>query len=320
MKKRYPVYDQSTITEIKKLVDNCSDWLSARKIISESLGIHPDNATRMNKKYGFWISDDDLESEKPLFKSRKMKRLFMDIETSPNVVLSWRIGYKINLEHSNILKERAIICIGYKWEGEKEVYALHWDENQNDKKMLEDFLKIANDADEIVMHNGDKFDLPWFKTRCIFHGLTPLPSYKTVDTLQWARRKFYFNSNKLDYIAKFLGLEGKIKTEYNLWKEIVLNKSSASMKLMLDYCKKDVCLLESVWKRLSLVVSHKTHVGVLNGSEKWACPHCGSKNVKLHKVKVTASGTTQFEMKCEKCSAYYTISKSDYSDFLNSLV
>lgn len=318
MKKLKPFYNKQTIEQVRSLVTHCEQWTDARKLISDYLNIHPDNATRMNKKYVFWKApsgtDQNLETPR-----RKIRRLFMDIETSPNVVLSWRIGFKINLEHSNILRERAIICIGYKWEGEKQVYALRWDENQDDKVMLENFLKIANEADEIVMHNGDKFDLPWVKTRCLFHGLNPFPSYKTVDTLQWARRKFYFNSNKLDYIAKFLGLEGKIKTEYNLWKSIVLDKSDASMNMMLDYCKKDVSLLEMVWKKLCLAVPHKTHVGVLSGAEKWTCPHCGSKNVKLNKTRVTSNGTIQYQMKCLDCGGYYTISQAAYKLFIGEV-
>lgn len=248
-------------------------------------------------------------------RGRKIKRLFWDIETSPNVVLSWRIGYKINISHDNLLKERAIICIGYKWEGDPVVHVIHWDKDQNDRSMLEAFLKVANEADELIAHNGDSFDMPWFKTRCLFHGLQTIPDYKTVDTLQWARRKFYFNSNKMDYIAKFLGMGGKIKTEFDLWKEIVLNSCPAAMKRMCDYCKKDVALLEQVWKRLSAVVPQKTHVGVLTGSDKWTCPRDGSQNVCVTKTRVTAAGTVSYQMQCNDCGSYYTISARAHADY-----
>jgi hypothetical protein len=50
------------------------------------------------------------------------KRLFYDIETSPNIGLFWQSGYKLNIDHSNIIQERAIICICWKWEGQKEVH------------------------------------------------------------------------------------------------------------------------------------------------------------------------------------------------------
>lgn len=253
-------------------------------------------------------------------KTKKIRRLFWDIETSPNIVLSWRVGYKINLDADNILKERKIICIGWKWEGENKVTVIHWDENQDDKKILERFLKVANEADELIYQNGDQFDLPWFRTRCIFHGFQCMPDYKTCDTLQWARRNFYFNSNKLDYIAKYLGLGEKIHTNYGLWKQIVLHKCTKSMNLMTAYCAKDVILLEKVWGRLHLFAKPKTHAGVTMGKEKYTCAHCGSEDVSKSKTKITAQGTVQHQMQCKKCHGYYTISDLDFEHYKNKKV
>jgi hypothetical protein len=234
------------------------------------------------------------------------------------VVLSWRVGYKINIDSENILKERAIICIGWKWEGEKEAHTLCWDENHSDKAMLEKFLEVANEADELVHHNGDKFDLPWFKTRCLFHGLQTFPDYKSSDTLQWARRKFYFNSNRLNYIAQYLGLGGKIKTEFGLWKSIVLDKCPKALKSMSDYCKRDVILLEQVWKRLESHVTVKTHAGVLLGSDNWTCPRTGSKNVRVSKTRVTANGTTKYQMQNLDNGSYYSISPVAYKKYIEA--
>ena len=160
----------------------------------------------------------------------KRRRLFFDIETSPNIGLFWEAGYKKNIDYSNIIQERAIICICYKWEDEKEVYSLQWDSKQNDKTMLTKFIEVANLATEMVGHNGDKFDLAWIRTRCLFHHIPMFPKYLTIDTLKVARQKFRFNSNRLNYIADFLGLGQKIKTEYSLWKDILLHKDKVAME------------------------------------------------------------------------------------------
>ena len=48
-------------------------------------------------------------------------RLFFDIETSPNIGFFWQSGYKLQVPYTNIIKERAIICICYKWENDKKV-------------------------------------------------------------------------------------------------------------------------------------------------------------------------------------------------------
>jgi hypothetical protein len=243
-----------------------------------------------------------------------VKRLFLDLETSPNIVLSWRVGWEIKIDAENIIKERAIICAGYKWEGDRGASCITWDANQDDAALLNKIIHIIGEADEVVMHNGDKFDLPWVRARAAFHGLV-VPPTKTVDTLQWARRKFNFNSNKLDYIARFLGMGGKIKTEFGLWKEICLNKCPKSLKKMADYCKRDVELLEKVHARLAAFVPAKTHVGVLAGGEKWSCPYTGSKSVSCYKTRITASGTKQFQMKNKDTGRYYQIGEPAFTAY-----
>jgi uncharacterized protein YprB with RNaseH-like and TPR domain len=241
----------------------------------------------------------------------KRRRLFFDIETSPNIGLFWEAGYKKNITTDNIIRERAIICICYKWEDEKEVYALQWDAKQNDKRMLEQFVKVANTANELVGHNGDKFDLAWIRTRCLFHGIDMFPTYQTIDTLKVARSKFRFQSNRLNYIAEFLGLGGKIKTEFNLWKDILLNKDKVAMEKMIKYCKKDVSLLEEVYKLLGNHIAPKTHYGVVFGEDRGSCPECGAGSEDLIKNNsvVTASGLTRIQYKCKVCNKFH--SKTD---------
>ena len=84
--------------------------------------------------------------EKQLFNydQEKIKRLFFDIETSPMVVYSWRVGWKLTIPTDNIIEDWKIICISYKWEGEDKVHSLDWGNKRCDKKLLKDFIKIAN--------------------------------------------------------------------------------------------------------------------------------------------------------------------------------
>jgi hypothetical protein len=245
-----------------------------------------------------------------------MNRLFFDLETAPNIVLSWRVGRQITINPDSILKERSIICIGYKWEHQKKTQALVWDAKQNDKAMLERFVEIANTADELVAHNGDKFDLPWVRTRCIFHGVPMFPSYKIIDTLQWARRRFCFNSNKLDYLGKFLGVGGKTHTEYDLWKRILLENDRTALKAMVDYCKRDVEMLQQVYDKLAAQSPHHTHVGAMMGLDNWTSPFNGSIKVKRSITKVSAHGVRKHGMVCLTSGRYYTISDKAYKEYV----
>ena len=234
----------------------------------------------------------------------KRKRLFFDIEVSANIGIFWQSGYKLNIGPESIIKERAIICICYKWEDAKDVHYLQWDHKQNDKRMLEAFVKVANEADELVGHNGDRFDLAWIRTRCLFHGIDMFPKYTTIDTLKIARQKFKFNSNKLNYIADFLGIGEKIKTDFGLWKRIMFDKCPKAMTEMIKYCKKDVILLEKVYKALSQHVHNKTHYGVIFGQDRGSCVECGSDEIYKQKTVTLASGRKRVELKCKTCGKY----------------
>jgi uncharacterized protein YprB with RNaseH-like and TPR domain len=218
----------------------------------------------------------------------------------------WQAGYKQRIDYSNIIKERAVICICYKWEDEKEVYSVKWDSKQNDKKLLQEFVEVAGQANELVGHNGDKFDLAWIRTRCLFHGIEMFPTYTTIDTLKISRSKFKFNSNRLDYIARFLGMGGKIKTDFNLWKDIVLENSSQAMEKMVKYCKKDVVLLERVYGHLKTHLEPKTHYGVIFGQDRGSCPECGSDDLRRMVKRTTATGLKKIQYQCNSCHRYHT--------------
>lgn len=251
---------------------------------------------------------------------KPIRRLFWDIETSPNVVLAFRAGYDVTINHDSIVEERKVICIGYKWEGERKVTVLRWDKNQCDKSMLTKFIAVANEADELVAHFGDRFDMPWFRTRCLLHGLEPLPAYKTIDTKAWASKYFYFNSNKLDYLSTVLGHGGKLHTEFSLWKNILMKNCQKSLDYMCRYCGVDVLKLEKVYHDLKFCVRPKTHAGVAAGLANWTCPRDGSKNIKHSKLRVNSNGSKVHQMQCQDCGGYYPISESAYESYLKSRV
>ena len=234
------------------------------------------------------------------------KRLFFDIEVSPNMGFFWNPGHKISIGYENIIKERAIICICYKWEGDKQTHFLQWDKKQNDKRILSDFIKVANKADELIGHNGDKFDLAWIRTRCLFHKIEMFPQYVTIDTLKVARSKFRFNSNRLDYIGTFLGLGKKLHTGFDLWKDIVLRNDAKAMAKMIRYCKQDVVLLEKVYSEMKNHIPVKSHFGRVYLQDKGSCPECGSDDLLFIKNRFTAMGTKKAQYQCNTCHKYHT--------------
>lgn len=243
---------------------------------------------------------------------KKFRRLFFDIETSPNVVFSWNVGYDVRIDHDNILKERAIICICYKFEGDKKVHHLTWNKG-DDKKILEKFAGIINTADEVIGHNSDKFDIKWVRTRCLYHGIPMTHDIKSIDTLKASRSKFRFNSNKLDYIGKYLGLGEKLDTGgFSLWKDIILKNSRQAMNKMVEYCKQDVILLESIFQKINSYIPVKTNAAVMFERDSIACPECLSEHTVVNRHKVSAAGIKSISMHCQSCGKYFSISQTKF--------
>lgn len=164
-------------------------------------------------------------------------------------------------------------------------------------------------------------------SRAIQHGILALPKYNQYDTLKKARFHFNFNSNKLDYLAKLLGLEGKYKhAGMKMWDDIVLfdlfdigtqAQRDHSMNEMMTYNSMDVIQTEEVFNRLRVYAEHEVHHGVIMGKPKFTCPNDGSENVELVKTYVSKTGIIKRIMRCNDCNQSYILSNTEYLKFLN---
>lgn len=236
-----------------------------------------------------------------------MQRLFLDIETCPNVGYFWRTGYNLTLTPENIIRERQIICACWKWEGDDYVYSVDWGKEQDDRNVLEVLVPIIDEADQVVAHNGDRFDVRWIRGRCFVHSIAFPYRLCTFDTCREARKAFNLNSNKLDYLLKLKGHEGKMETGgFQLWTD-VMDGNKKSLVKMVEYCRGDVVKLEETFQDLLPYTSPTIHVGVMNGGPRWSCPMCGSENVISNGPVSTVTGMVKWRMQCKDCTSYYRI-------------
>jgi hypothetical protein len=238
------------------------------------------------------------------------RRLFLDIETSPLQVFVWSLNDKsnANISHKSIIKDRGVICICWKWAGEKKVESLTWSKGQSDKTMLKKFVPVLSEATEIIAHNGDRFDLPWIRGRCLTHGIPMAPTYPTIDTLKKSRQKFRLPSNRLDYLGNLLVGEQKIATGFGLWRDIVLHKSDTAMRKMVDYCKGDVLLLEKVWNKMAPFVEPATSIA----SHACDCPECGNPRPVVKGYRTRKTGSVYVQLLCKRCPKWYGVPLSKY--------
>lgn len=211
---------------------------------------------------------------------KKLKVLLFDIETAPNIGYTWT-KYETNV--IEFIKERYMLCFAAKWLDEKntQIHSLpdfknYSKDKTDDKELVKKLWDLIDQADVVIAHNGDKFDIKIMNARFIANGLTPPSPYKTVDTCKVARSKFGFNSNKLNDLGTVLGLGNKVETGgFSLWKGCMEGETSSWNK-MKKYNKIDVILLEKIYKALRPWMTTHPNVGI--NIDRHACNHCGSTN------------------------------------------
>lgn len=234
------------------------------------------------------------------------KILIFDIETAPNLAYVWG-KYEQNV--IDYEKEWYMLSFAYKWLGEKTVhvkslpdYKLYGKDKTNDKALVVELHKLFNEADVIIAHNGDQFDIKKSNARFLVHGLTAPSSYKTIDTKKVAKRYFNFNSNKLDDLGNILGLGRKVDTGgFELW----LGCMSGDMKSwakMCKYNKQDVVLLEAVYLRLRGWITGHPNLNVTEGTLS-NCPNCHSERLHARGYAVTRVNKYQ-RWQCQDCGAW----------------
>jgi hypothetical protein len=239
------------------------------------------------------------------------KILLYDIETSHNLLAKFDLREEYT-PHTNIVQERFVICAAWKLLGQKQTDAVAVTPKQalagDDSAALKVIHRVLSDADVIVAHNGDRFDLPWLNGRFLFHKMPPLPLMRSVDTLKVAKRAFSLNSNRLDYLGKFLGVGGKTTTPAGLWLQ-VLKGDAKAINTMVAYNKRDVTLLEDVFLRLRPYVPDFLNREFFGGDQN-ACPKCGSKNVERRGYKAALTQIYQ-QFFCRDCQGWFRARKAE---------
>jgi DNA polymerase elongation subunit (family B) len=233
--------------------------------------------------------------------------LLFDIETAPN--LAWVWG---KWEQNVIDFERNWYMLSWsaKWLGEKDTLAfglpdfpLYQRDKRNDKQLVSALWKLIDEADVVVAHNGDDFDIKKTNVRFIENGLPPPSPYRTIDTKKVAKRYFKFDSNKLDDLGSYLGLGNKIDTGgFELWQGCMEGDMKA-WKKMVAYNKQDVILLEKVYLKLRTWMQNHPNLNVINETTGH-CPLCSSSNVQRRGFSYTQTGKRQ-RFQCLDCYGWF---------------
>ncbi len=230
-----------------------------------------------------------------------MKVVLIDIETSPNTGYSWG---KWDQNIIAFKHEWELLCVAYKefGKGITKCVARPDFKDTTDKAITKAVWSILDEADVLIAHNGDAFDIPKLRAKFIEHDLPPPKPFKTIDTRKIARSQFKFNSNSLNDLGATLKLGKKMSTGgFDLWLGCMKGDPKCWRK-MIRYNIRDVLLLEKVYKRLRSW--YPNHPNLPLFEDRPGCPVCSSLNVQRRGFQVLKLRKAA-RLQCQKCSHWF---------------
>lgn len=231
---------------------------------------------------------------------------FIDIETAPILAAIWQLH-----EANAVWVERDTFLLSFsvKWAGDKRInthclcdYPGYDINKHSDLALCGELWKILEEADYVVAHNGDAFDVRKINARFAANGLLPPSPFKTIDTLKIARKRFKFDSNKLDNLGRYLpGCGRKIPhTGAELWRSCV-NGDPKAWSILRKYNTQDVRLLERVYERLKPWAQFDLRPYT---DAHYGCPVCLSPKVQRRGISVARSRRYQ-RYQCQDCGHWF---------------
>lgn len=237
----------------------------------------------------------------------KAKILIYDIENMG--IRGWAWGlYEQNILHVD--HQQHMLCVSYKWLGEKKVHNLAiWDykgyrkNKHDDSKLAKDFWEVINEADVLIGHNIKSFDNKMVNSMFMRHKLPPPSPYKSIDTRQIARTSGRFISNKLDDLGEEFKIGKKLKHEgFGLWIKSDDGDDQAQ-KRMVKYCNQDVLLTEKLYLELRPWITNHPSVSLLERKPD-KCPKCGSGPIQRRGFRAHGTVSYKQQYQCMACKGW----------------
>lgn len=230
-----------------------------------------------------------------------LKILKLDIETAPAVAYVWNLFQRGALSIDKVISAGYTLCWAAQWHGEKEVkFSSVW--NHDIVYMLLKIHKLLDEADAVVHYYGRKFDIPTLNREFVKYNIDPPSPYHQIDLIETVRKRFKFDSNKLDFVCRELGLGAKVQHKgMALWIGCMDGDPKAQRKMEV-YNKQDVRLLGKLYKHiLPWIQDHPNHSLYLDDdSNPIVCTNCGSKSIKMNGMEHLKTQSYQ-RYKCKVC-------------------
>lgn len=291
----------SKLKELAKKLDRTPTLIEFSEIASKRQ-IQKHKYSELCKMAGLEVNKHAQQSDPVEVIIRPPKILALDIETAPILAHVWGL-WENNVALNQIQRDWFVLSFCAKFIGEEIVH--YKDQRKcrdvtNDKQVIKAIHKLISEADILLSHNGDRFDLKKLNSRFIYYGLEPIPPKQSIDTLKIAKKFFSFTSNKLEYLATHLKCTPKKKHEkfsgFSMWSECLKGNKEA-FEEMEKYNIQDVETLIEVYNKL---VVWDSSINFQTYMQETVCV-CGNKHFYKNGLRYTRSGAFQI-YRCSNCS------------------
>jgi hypothetical protein len=229
-----------------------------------------------------------------------MRILTFDVETMP--MESRHFGlWDQNIGISQIQQTDWMACFAAKFHGERKVH-FHsvWDDGARGMALA--LHRLLDEADVAMGWNSNNFDLKWARRIFVENGKPEPSPYTRTDLMKSVKLNFRLPSYKLDFVARWLGLGGKLRTGgFDLWND-VMNGDGAAMRKMRRYNIRDTQLTEQVFDKLRAL-------GYVKGLPNHAidgghvCTHCESGRLQARGWQYTKTRRYK-RYQCKSCGGW----------------
>jgi len=233
------------------------------------------------------------------------KILLYDLETSHIIARMFSL-WQNGVNPDDVIKDWSLLCFSAKWLFDDEVMSFKMTEEElktwDDRRIVKELWDLMDEANFVIAHNAAKFDNRKSNAKFLQYDLKLPSPYQTIDTLQHAKKKFAMTSNRLSYIAEYLGLESKMETSKGLWNKVEDGDYEALLE-MDRYCIQDVKVLEEVYLKLRPYIQHP-NLGLFIEDNVHSCPSCGSTHITWNSENVYATTSNIYSsFRCNDCGS-----------------
>jgi len=281
------------------------------KLMSEKSYLLDMGSGKLSKRFKcsrgdiFWAKETVRRSNA---KKRTPHILILDLEMAPMRAYVWR-RWKENVNLEQTITDNFILCWSAKWLYDTKIYSasLTPDEiaREDDRRITSIMWNLLDYADIVIAYNGRKADLPWLNSAFLRAGLPPTKPFFLVDPYDVVKKVFGFTSNKMDAIAGYLGIEHKLETSFDLWRQCMEGDVDA-MKYMVQYNQVDVKILEEIYLKMRPWIPR--HPNISNIMDVDACPFCASEHYTEMVGQYYYTTTGKYKLyRCDDCGAVFRL-------------